>query len=814
MYRIKSIIIIGYVLLVALSIVGIVWIYTEWLNYTDGTIPRSQHQKELVMLSNTLTTMYHAEGTVGLLAFVTDPQLNQKYDSLTTASLSQIAHLKQISKEPVLNDQLDSLNILLLHKKENTTELVRLVQSFEADTLKQTIQMTILSQHDLDNLDNLLHSALEQLQDTNVIVGEKKNIFRRIGAAIKASGQDTLREINSYVTRTERELVLPILKDTIVEMIQDINLATQRRNTAITARLMLKQNELYGINERITTQINLIMHELETNEHNINLRLSIERAEAIRRSSLGISIIAITSILIAIFFMSWILRSLTINQRLHQEINTAKKHLEELLASREQLMLTITHDIKAPVSSILGYLELMIKNKSSAQYAYYIENMQQSATHILDLVRNLLDFHYLEINEQKPDSLAFFPHIFLSDIYKSFVPDAQKKELQFDFLSEVEYDAEYVSDPYRIRQIINNILSNAIKYTPAKGSVVLSARLLRENPTQTEFYIAVQDTGPGIKEDDRQRIFEAFKRLSYTSSGIEGFGLGLNIAIKTAQLLGGSITVGSNPGKGSVFTIRLPLYPFTPTETQAVTKRPIDILFIDDDTILLDLVSRITKREGMKPHTCSHSLDALQLLQEKHFDIIFSDIQMPDMNGFELAERIRMAPFEGAKTIPIIGLSANSYVSQARYKAAGFSAFLIKPFTFDQLIQTIHRYTGEEKIPFPTGQKNIKGFERLIEFSGDDWEAGESIIRSFIADNQKNHQALEQAFATDDWETVRNVSHKMLPLMKLISADRLIPLLEKYNAGSEDKENKTLLLNLIKENIQEAVQFINKHIKD
>ncbi|MDR0542446.1 MAG: hypothetical protein LBH19_09600, partial [Dysgonamonadaceae bacterium] len=167
MRRIKIIVIIGYVLLIALSISGLTWIYMDWVRYTKTAIPYPQRRKELMMLSNTLATLYHAEGTVGVFAFATDPQLNQQYDSLTTASFDQIARLKQISEEPVLNAQLDSLNVLLLRKKENIAALIQLVQSFEADTLKQ--MTTILSQHDLNNLDNLLNSTLQQSQDTNVV---------------------------------------------------------------------------------------------------------------------------------------------------------------------------------------------------------------------------------------------------------------------------------------------------------------------------------------------------------------------------------------------------------------------------------------------------------------------------------------------------------------------------------------------------------------------------------------------------------------------------------------------------------------------
>jgi signal transduction histidine kinase/CheY-like chemotaxis protein len=810
MFKTKIIVIIGYVIMVALSISGIVWIYTEWLNYTKVSEPHPQRQ-ELFILSNTLATMYRAEGTVGLLSLATDAELSAEYDSLMTTVFGQIHSLKTISREPDMNNHLDSLDFLLSRKKENITELVNLVKSFQENTIKEITKTTILGRKDMDALDNLLTNTIQQSEDTTKIIGEKKGFFKRIGDAIKTSTPDTLKQISSSSISTQQKLIIPVIKDTIVEFIREINKTAQKKNAAITAQLMLKQNELYSMNERTTAQINQIMAELETSEYRDTLQLSIERTETIRRSSIIMSIIAFSAIIVALIFMSWILHSLTVSQRLHRQIETAKKNVEELLVSREQLMLTITHDIKAPVSSILGYLELMQKDKPSSQEGYYIENMQHSATHILDMVRNLLDFHSLEIHQQKPDQLPFSPYILLSDIYESFIPTAQKKELQFEFQPDMDKEENYVSDPYRIRQIINNILSNALKYTPVKGSVILSAKLIR-NKQQTELFIAVRDTGPGIKEQDKKQIFEAFKRLDYTGPNIEGFGLGLNISQKMAQMLGGSISVDSTPGKGSVFTLSLPLHIMSPSVSKPVKKqsnsRPAKILFIDDDTIQLDLVSKITEREGMVPQTCCRSLEALNKLQEEPFDIVFSDIQMPDMDGFELAERIRRSDFEGAATIPVIGLSANSYISQAKYKEAGFSSFLVKPFTSGQLIETIYRYTtGDETPSIEEVPKKNKNFEALIEFAGDDPQAKESIISSFIIETEKNYKLLDQAFLNADWETIRNVSHKMLPLMKMISAGQLVALLENYAAGSQDKENKVLLLKLIRENIQAADLF-------
>jgi CheY-like chemotaxis protein len=534
--------------------------------------------------------------------------------------------------------------------------------------------------------------------------------------------------------------------------------------------------------------------------------------------------------------------------------------------------------------------------------------MRHSATHILDLTRNLLDFHSLETTLQKNEPFPFSPHDLLTDIYESFIPEARKKELNFDLDMDINIDQKeiYVSDPYRIRLILNNILSNALKFTPPKGSVLLSAFLIRTK-RKTELLLSVKDTGPGIKKEDINRIFEEFRRLDHAS---EGLGLGLNIALKLAQSLGGSISVDSMPDKGSIFTVVLPLLKSDPvvksdpaikndpesaktaplpphtdktdesqTQTIAVcvgepqanlsdepqapdnqpdnqdkemeqadenkkfafpeeshaNNLPLDertteneedmtveeniqephpanagpkILFIDNDSIQLDLLSNLLKRKGLIPYTCSSSIKALDMLQQEHFDMIFSDIRMPDMNGFELVFRIRSLDSEEMKTIPIIGLSAQSQISEEKYKDAGFSEFLIKPFTSGQLLNIIRKYTSGEENFLPIEENSTaqeeNGFQALIKFAGDDRKAVLSIIHSFIEETEKNHLQLDRAFESDDWETVQDVSHKMLPLMKMISAQKLVLLLQDYEKGGKSKENKVLLLELIRKKIKEA----------
>ncbi|MDR0413054.1 MAG: response regulator, partial [Dysgonamonadaceae bacterium] len=782
----------------------IVWIYREWLHYSQAA-ESYQTQEELVILSNTLATMYHAEGTMGLLTVATDPVRHLEYDSLMTTVFSQLTAMKSVFEDTDIHPHLDSLNTLLTKKKENMAELVRLMKSYQNNTVKEIVQKTVLDRADLAALDDLLSGTLQEMGDTTTILKEKKGLFRRISEAIKPNQQDTLQQISHFSTINLQNVVLPAIKDTLIEFIQEINLAAQKRNAVIASRLLRKQNELYSVNERTTAQINRIMNEMERNEYLKNLNIMNERAGTIQRSSVIISIIAFAAIIVALVFMMWIIHSITVSQRLQNEIATGKKAVEKLLASREQLMLTITHDIKAPISSILGYLELMLKNKPSSRDGYYIENMHHSATHILDLARNLLDFHSLDENRQKIEHLPFSPYILLTDIYNSFLPETQKKELQFDPEVNIGKEENYISDPYRIRQIVNNLLSNAVKFTPAKGRITLSAQLIKiEN--QVKLLLSVKDTGHGIKEQDKERIFNEFERLDYTGENIEGSGLGLSISNKLARLLGGSISVDSTIGEGSVFTIVIPLEEIK-AEKLRQREKPLKILFIDDDIVQLNLLTELLKQEGIRLRTCSSASKALQILREERFDMVFSDIQMPDMNGFELVEQIRAANFENAKTMPVIALSANSHLSGTKFREAGFSAFLAKPFSSQQLLDAIYQHAGEEQA---TGEKESSeetGFNALIAFAGNDAGAGKAILHSFIEESEKNYTLLEQAFKKEEWSVIKNITHKMIPVMKMISAKELVVLLEGFEKGSRSQEDGRLLLKLIRGKIEEAANF-------
>ena len=801
----RLIVILGYCILVILAISGFIAIYQETLKSSEISghpVPK----QELVGLSNTLATMYRAEGAAGLLTVTQDTVLKHEYDSLMFLVFDQIDTLKSISTNPELLSNLDSLSNLLIKKQNNALEMVQLMDKFENSTIKEITRTKIFSGNDVEKLNSMLINKTQQLEDTTHVVAEKKGLFKRVRDAI-ANKQDTTQQVSWGSVSYVEEVLLPAFSDTIVEYIQEVNLITQKKNAEIIRQVVYRQNQLHQMNELTSIQINQIMDDIENLEYQNNLAVLQERTESLENSTAYVAFIGLLALAVAIFFMSWTLDSVNRGIRLQKEIQEAKKDVDKLLISREQLIYTITHDIKAPISSIIGFLDLMTEDKPTPKQKYYIENMNSSATHIIDLVRNLLDFQSLEKNNQQLNKMSFSPYSLLQDIYDSFIPLAEKKKQKFDIHFEMNEEDKYLSDPYRIRQILNNIISNAIKFTPERGIVKIKATVSGEKST-AYLKVSVKDSGPGIDENDKAKIFEEFTRLVDTKK-TEGTGLGLNISRRLSNLLGGDIEIESVKGQGANFILTLPLIQVFPAvEIVPVgdsENHDIRILFVDDDIVQLNLLSELMKKESIPCMFCSSSVNALELLKTESFDIIFTDIQMPDMKGDELVEEIRKSDFPGTASVPIIGLSADYYGSKMDIEKSGFNGFLLKPFRPKQLLQTIEKYTGKSiysDVNYPNQYEF--DFQNIMKFVSDDEDLALTVIDSFIDETTVNSDLLKQAFLSEDWESVKQLCHKMSSLMKMISADEIVSLLIDFENGSQSEEKKLTLLHLLEKKIDEA----------
>ena len=567
-------------------------------------------------------------------------------------------------------------------------------------------------------------------------------------------------------------------------------MATEEKRLQRKKTIRRTSTKYQRMNTQLTARMDSLIKQYEE-EMTLRARQDAELQQEVRmRSARIIGGIAVGAVLLSAFFLILIMRDISRSNRYRQQLEVANKRAEDLLVAREKLMLAITHDFKAPLGSIMGYTELLSRLTEDERQRFYLDNMKSSSEHLLKLVSDLLDFHRLDLNKAEVNRVTFNPSQLFDEIYVSFEPLTAAKGLALQCHVAPELNGRYISDPLRLRQIVNNLLSNAVKFTQ-KGEISLTASY-----DSSKLTIAIADTGKGMASEDRERIFQEFTRLS-GAQGEEGFGLGLSIVKKLVTLLEGTIDVQSTLGKGSCFTVTLPLYPVgksiaesesTESENADITEesavippmKVIRVLLIDDDRIQLNLTAAMLKQHGIDAVCCEQLEQLIEQLRSSVFDVLLTDIQMPAINGFDLVKLLRASNIPQAKTIPVIAVTARSEMDKAALHEHGFAGCLHKPFTVKELLMTVNEgqlSADEAHITEDMATAGIN-FSALTAYSEDDPEAASSIIQTFIEETGKNIERMQQALNDKEVDGIAAMAHKLLPLFTMIGVDEAIPLLE------------------------------------
>lgn len=813
--RIRPLIIAGYLTLSLLAFYGVYRVYAEFKKFSVNE-PSFEERKELVMVGNLLSSLYEAENMNRLFfAEMAQPESMDYFNSLNTIIRHQIDSLHKVSSDALIRSRLDSVSALLDLKYANTINVFLLMDSINKIPLEKKSITTILSRRELDSLRNITKLYVQGQQDTTITQVKRKSFLKRLSDVFKDKTVDSVLVSSSKSSMTV-DSILPVhvvSVDTITQYLTSIMMNYDKRRNELTYRLSMRQNQLFLTNERLTAQINNILYNLEMREYRRHIAFLSEKKAALKRSSAIALRVAWGSMITAILFLGLSLFTLSREQRYRNRLESAKKYAEDLSQKRERLMLAISHDIKAPLSSIIGYLELFAKSKLPAKERYYLENMQKASENVLELVTNLLDYHRLESGKQELRNVYFSPHRLLNDLYLAFKPLAEKKGLILECINRLNPAAIHYSDPLRIRQIASNLLSNAVKFTD-RGKVTLMAFIVAQEE-ETLLVMIVKDTGCGIEKENQESIFDEFLREKDADiRSIEGSGLGLAITKESVSLLNGNIRLQSEKNKGAEFTVTLPIKDGKDPIVRRMNenRKNIKILFIEDDPALLNVYAELLKNDGCSPTVCSKPAEALEIIRKTPFDIIFSDIQMPGINGFELAERIRSSDFPHAGTIPVIAFSARSDVSEQQLLEAGFSGFLAKPFTLEQLLESIARHIDAPPRAFvekPVFSEN--GFGALTSFARKDKNAALQIIRTFAQENEASIEKMRKALSENDWGTIRACAHKLTPLMQIIQANEIVEILRALENGLKNKRRVKTALNMIIKKNNEAKKYLTNN---
>ena len=472
----------------------------------------------------------------------------------------------------------------------------------------------------------------------------------------------------------------------------------------------------------------------------------------------------ITAFIFLALLLSYIviMRDYGRKERGRRKLEASNRKNAELLEMRNKIILTISHDIRGPLNNIIGYTELAMDTREKKKRNLQLKKVLGRSKHILHLVNNLLDVYRLNQAKETMHPVPFR----ISDLLNRVVDGATQPINDKGLLFEHEFigvDTVVKGDVDRIEQIINNLIANAVKFTSA-GHIGFNVTYM-----DGTFTMKVSDTGVGMTEDMMKRIYLPFERAANAENS-DGYGLGLPIAHGIVTMLGGTINVESELNKGTTFTVTLPL-PVTnePIEEESVSfdaslHLPKNVIAIDDDMLQLELVKEMLERNGVSCTICSKVDKLTEELRKKNYDLLLSDIQMPNTDGFKLLELLRKSRIGNSKDIPIVAMTARSESEREALLEAGFDGCIFKPFSMNELLKVIAsvvkgREPGSET-DFSVMLANVSDKKK--------------ILRTMIETCEKDIVDLKIAMTAENRESMRSIAHRMFPMWEMVSMDEIL----------------------------------------
>lgn len=688
---------------------------------------------------------------------------------------------------------LNNFNITLTRIKSLNDSIVRYNDNYDKNTLNQIISLLkkkeniikeINSQFKAFNPYKEIYAIVENyqpkannttisttIQDTIIYKSEKKGFFQRLSDVFSPD-----KTSDSIV------LVSKTIIDTIIEedgetqkLIEEIQLHTDTgRNNYIKQieKVEAKYNNLILNDQEISKEISVLLIKLHKDTLD-SVMNEIHDSEVMMNKNINLSIliaiIALCVILTFIFFIFSDVKKVVAARKATEE---AKRRTEEIMESRHKLLLSMSHDIKAPLSSILGYLELMQIDNNNAEEKRMIASMRNSSEHILSLLSNLLNFSRLDQGKETIILSIFNIEELCNELCEMFAPIAEKKHLSFIYENKLNNSCFVKSDALKIKQILSNLLSNAIKYT-LKGNINFSI-----SNNDKELIFNVTDNGIGIPQDKLNEIFKPFSRLDNQESIIEGNGFGLFVVKGLIDLLNGNIEVSSELEKGSTFTVRIPVE-FTKDNNDSqkvISNYEKKILVIDDDDTLLSVIESMLKKINIRCDICHSSLEFDEYCKSLDlYDIILTDREMGAFNGLEALKKVKEINPEKK----VILMTARSEYNEHIAKEKGFDGYLRKPFSIKD-IATL--FNSEIVIEQDNDDKSkyYNDFPKLCNMFDNDDDI-KNILKSFVATTSDNLLIFNKIITDNDFDKAVNLCHKMYPMFVQLSQDEAADFLFKMD---------------------------------
>jgi PAS domain S-box-containing protein len=507
--------------------------------------------------------------------------------------------------------------------------------------------------------------------------------------------------------------------------------------------------------------------------------------------------------------------------KMEKELRMAKQVTDNVARAKESFLAHMSHEIRTPMNGILGIASLLSKTHLDKQQRNYLKMIQEAAGNLLVIVNDILDLEKIVAGKLQMERIAFKIVDKIATTSQSFIYKAEEQELGLIFQNSIPADLVVKGDPYRLSQVLNNILSNALKFTE-QGHINISTALAERTDDSAIVEIIISDTGIGISESRLQSIFEPFEQADAAiSRKYGGTGLGLTISKNMIEMQGGELMVQSKEGKGSAFTIRIPYHLSLEAMQENDNEQEIDykslgakrILVAEDVELNQYLARHILESWDFEVAIAVNGREAIDLLLKESFDCILMDVQMPEMDGIEATQRIRKLPDPVKSTIPIIALTANALKGDSeKYLAAGMNDYLAKPFNEETLFRVIYRNLVHYSSPVTAeaivhlvsnvdlddlSLKNHTGMSsnsKLYDLSmvrsvsGGDEGFIKKMVALFIETVPQNVQELGNAVETAEWDQVAKLAHKLKSTVDSMGIKSLRQEIRTMEANAKQKQ--------------------------
>lgn len=796
----------GYIFLIGIFTLSILYILREVKNLNVSKDDLLTENTKVIELGTIVSDLYAAENSGRLALLSYDKKAAKLYHNQLDSLVARIEILKENNiQNENLKNKLDTITSII-NLKSLTFDQVLQVQS-------KYINFDIYSE---------TKSRIKEVQnsgDTQKIVIDtvvKETTFLgRIKESFKNKDQERKERIarqNAKIIE-QQEAIQKENQQKINQATENIFLAAKKNESKLLKRYYDKEALLIKRNQELSNRLRDLLSEVEKiviATSNTKYELS---KNVIDKVSNNIAKVGIIISVIALFFGFIILRDLNKSALNKQKLEKLNHDMQDLMKQKSFFMATISHDMVSPINSLLGFSALLQNTIKLPKQKEYLKNIVQSTKYIKKMVDDLSLFSNLEYNKIKIKTGKFNFNDLLQNILNNLKNSADKKQIDLIFNIDEKLNANFLSDSFRIQQILTNVISNAIKFTH-KGEVRVDANL-----DNSLAIIKITDTGIGIKIENKDDLFVEFVQAHNNNESYGGSGLGLNITKRLVGLLNGSIHFESEHNKGTVFYITIPLKYFEEdSETEKKDDYEYDnakklenkkILVIDDDPLQLKLIEEIFSNKVKKLTTLENGALAKEVLQQEQYQLIITDMQMPYYSGLKVIEDIRS--LENYKNTPVIALTGKIDFDELEYKKLGFNHYMRKPLNINTLYNTIYKIlrikTKVKETVSTQNSSTIKlnyddfNLTDLFNLLENDKEAAKLILESFFTSSKADIEVLNNAFTNNDIEKVKQTAHKMLPMFRQLKINEIVEkliLLEQKTTELSAEEMKNTIAEITK----------------